>query len=129
MKRTPLKSKPEKVAAWLRKSRLAGALRKRGRKYKEKRERDFGVKARWVTGLPCVVCGICQCDPHHEPPRSLGGTAKDLVPLCREHHTAGNHSRHQLGSTWTFLYIHNIDLIAEAKRIHQLWLDSRGEAA
>jgi len=70
-------------------------LKQRGRKYTEKRKRDFGTRAIEIRRMPCLVCGSKPSDAHHEPPRSLGGTAKDLVPLCRRHHNV----RHQIGPT------------------------------
>ena len=133
MKRTRLKRNTDKAKQWLRKSKLSDAIQKlnrrkplkaRGRRWAEKRKERFGVKAPWVCAMGCVVCGKTPCDPHHEPPVSRGGKTKDLVPLCREHHTAGSHSRHQLGSTWTFLYVHGIDLVAEAARIEREWRDA-----
>lgn len=54
-------------------------------------ERDFGPQADCCRRLPCAACGKAPTkeqpsDPHHEPPRSLGGTDKDTVPLCRACH-------------------------------------------
>lgn len=87
-------------------------LKVRGRKSAEKRERDFGERAVAVRRLLCVVCGATPCDPHHEPPRSLGGTSKDLVPLCHRHHLV----RHQIGPT-RFTERYHVDLLAEAARV------------
>ena len=63
-------------------------LAKRGKNYEKNREKQFGTdgKREWIISLPCVVCRRSPVDPHHEPPRSLGGKSKDLVPLCRRCH-------------------------------------------
>ena len=54
-----------------------------------RREIQFGAEAEIVRWMPCRVPG-CRggppCDPHHEPSRAAGGTAKDLIPLCHQHH-------------------------------------------
>jgi hypothetical protein len=49
-------------------------------------EELFGEQAAACRTLPCAACGwtpgaFQQCDPHHEPPVSLGGTDRDAVPL------------------------------------------------
>lgn len=112
MKRTPLKRDTPKARQWLRGSKLATALRRtklkaKGRRATEKHERDFGDRAVEVRRMPCLVCGTTPSDAHHEPPRSLGGTSKDLVPLCRRHHNV----RHQIGPT-RFYERYGIDLAA-----------------
>lgn len=70
------------------------------RKRRAKRfARDFGVAAAIVRGQPCCVCRqkcreqLNPTEPHHEPPRSCGGTSRDLLPLCGSCHRA----RHRLG--------------------------------
>ena len=121
MKRSPLKSKPENVRAWLRKSRLAGWLRRRGRKYNERRAKNFGPKAVFVRRMECLVCRkLPMSDPHHEPPLSLGGNAKGLVPLCRVCHVY----RHHLGSAWRFCAQTGVNLMTEAERIETEWRDA-----
>ena len=120
MKRTPLKSKPENVRAWLRKSRLAGWLRRRGRKYNERRAKNFGPKAVFVRRMECLVCGKIPSDPHHEPPLSLGGDARGLCPLCRACHDY----RHHLGSAWRFCAQTGVNLMTEAERIEAEWRDA-----
>lgn len=47
---------------------------------------------RWITTLPCLVCGIMPCDAHHPlkiASRRKFGKASDCetIPLCRPHHT------------------------------------------
>lgn len=100
MKMSKLKRDTPKAREWIARSKLATSLRRtklkpRGRKSAEKRKRDFGERAIEIRAMPCLVCGTTPSDPHHEPPRSLGGTAKDLMPLCRRHHNV----RHQIGPT------------------------------
>jgi hypothetical protein len=86
-----------------------------------RRARDFGDKAAWVRLLPCLVCGRTPSDPHHEPPRSRGGTSEHLTPLCADHHTLRSDSRHALGSNERFREAHGIDLEAAARHIDQTW--------
>lgn len=98
--------------SWLQRSKLATSLRsarlkKRGRNFKAKRKRDFGERAIEIRRMPCLVCGATPSDSHHEPPRSLGGTSKDQIPLCRRHHRV----RHDIGPT-RFYTRYEIDLKA-----------------
>ena len=121
MKRTPIKRDTPKARDWLKRSKLATALRKtrlqkRGRKSAEKRKRDFGEKAAWVRRMGCLVCGTMPSDCHHDPPRSLGGSGESQVPLCRRHHNV----RHQIGPK-RFVECYEIDLKAEAARIESEW--------
>ena len=47
---------------------------------------NFGGKEyrAWIVAMPCAVCGVDGYSaPAHVVPRSVGGTAEDLVPLCR----------------------------------------------
>ncbi len=132
MKRTPLRRKtPLKAKKGLsRKSRLkrTGSLSRGGRinprneeRAEERYQRDFGRKADWIRGLCCVACGHHPVDPHHEPPRSRGGTKENLVPLCPGHHTVKDVSRHKLGSVERFREVHGVDLRAEAERLDRRW--------
>jgi|TARA_Y100000310_G_scaffold255356_1_gene262762 hypothetical protein len=77
------------------------------------REKDRSMHAERVRAMGCLVCGRSPSDPHHEPPRSRGGSAKNLAPLCRKHHR----QRHALGSAAMFAHYYRIDLGAEASRI------------
>lgn len=103
-RKTPLKSKSR-----LKRTRL----KQRGRNSAKKRRRDFGSHAELVRRMPCLVCGRTPSDPHHEPPRSRGGKAENLVPLCRKHHR----QRHALGSAAIFSHYFHIDLEVEALSI------------
>ena len=63
-------------------------IKRVNRKRRAKRHVDaFGSKADYIRSLPCDVCHEYGCDPHHIPSRAAGGTSKDLIPLCRPHHT------------------------------------------
>jgi SWIM zinc finger len=57
----------------------------------------FGPQADACRALNCCVCGAsAPSEPHHEPPRSVGGKDEDAVPLCRachqRRHTVGFYS-------------------------------------
>jgi hypothetical protein len=115
LRRTPLARKSELKRG----TRIAPVNRKRKR---ERYERDFGDKARWISTLPCLVCGKSPSDPHHWPSRSRGGTSKDLTPLCRAHHDDFH------AGPATFMAFYRVNLIDEADRYHAAWL-KRGDAA
>jgi hypothetical protein len=59
----------------------------------ERYARDFGPHAEWIRAQQCSVpaCTVPHCDPHHVRSRGAGGTSRDLVPLCREHHGQVHH--------------------------------------
>jgi hypothetical protein len=67
-----------------------------GRAAREKAGTDgaaFGPQSEACRTLPCAVCGVDgPSDPHHEPLRSLGGTDRDTVPLCRACHSRRHRS-------------------------------------
>ena len=44
---------------------------------------DDPAPSSWVT----VWAAGRTAEPHHEPSRGAGGTDRDTLPLCREHHT------------------------------------------
>ena len=119
MKRTPLARRrglPREGSQPL--ARRRAALAKRGRNYARNRREQFGVdgKREWIVGLPCLVCQRTPCEPHHEPPRSLGGKAEALTPLCVYHHFI----RHALGHHH-FALDTGVDLLAEAARLELEW--------
>lgn len=74
-------------------------LRQRGRKAAARHAEDFGEQAQRCRGMPCAACVYLRLrqdyrtEPHHEPPRSRGGTDADTMPLCTYHH----HRRHAVG--------------------------------
>ena len=76
----------------------------------------FGSKADWVRSLPCLVCGAVPSDPAHVRSRGAGGTAADIVPLCRAHHS----EQHAVGVR-TFSERHGLDLRAEADGLEEVW--------
>ena len=98
-RRTPLR----------RRTRLAPLNRQRRARLMK---RAFAEQAQLCRSMPCLVCWHSPCDPHHEPPRSVGGRDCDTVPLCREHHDA----RHRLGKA-EFERRTGVDLLAEARRL------------
>ena len=53
---------------------------------------------------PCRRCGNSPSQAHHEPPRSRGGTWKNVSPLCADCHTLSGDARHNVGpdTFWTF---------------------------
>lgn len=58
-------------------------LRRRGKKYGEKRAEAFGPQAEGCRRLPCFRCATVGASvPHHEPPVADGGTDEDTIPLC-----------------------------------------------
>lgn len=107
-----MKTDPDKLRAWqrrskplarakapMKRSKLAPVNRKRAAKRKAE---CFGPQAQACRDTSCCVLHCdAPAEPHHEPPRSLGGIDRDCVPLCRDHHRR----RHDMGAnafwTWT----------------------------
>ncbi len=83
MKRSPMKrGKPLH-----RQSRINPVNRKRRAAKKAER---YGPQAALCRTLPCCACGVCdESEPHHHPTVARGGTDRDTVPLCADHHTLG----------------------------------------
>lgn len=82
--------------------------RRNAKRAKKRYQEHFGDKAAFVRSRPCCVCGRSgPSDPHHHPSRGAGGTSKDLVPLCREHH---NEFHGPNGGAETFQTRHSVDL-------------------
>lgn len=62
---------------------------------KRKRETDRKY-LKWVKSLPCTFQSddcFGPIDPHHTVPRSIGGSDRTALPLCRKHH-----DRYQFGT-------------------------------
>lgn len=99
MKRTPLN----------RRTPLKKANRKRQR---ARFERAYGSPANVerIRNTPCVICGRTPSEAAHVRSRGAGGTWRDIVPLCSEHHR----EQHQVGIA-TFERRHKIDLAALAR--------------
>ena len=99
--------------------------RKRNPKRAAKRRQEhFGDEADYIASLPCDTCHKPgPSDPHHEPPRSTGGTKKDLVPLCKSNPATGHEGhhdeRHRIGRK-AFEAKYNVDLKARA-RMYNGW--------
>jgi hypothetical protein len=66
--------------ASMRRSRLRSVSRSASSK--RRRAAQFGPQAEQCRRLPCCACGGQPSEPHHEPPRSVGGKDEDTVPLC-----------------------------------------------
>lgn len=67
-----------------------------------------------IKAMPCVVCHdyTVESDTAHVgSSKGAGGSYKDLIPLCRVHHT----ELHAIGKT-SFQKVHDICLEAEAER-------------
>jgi hypothetical protein len=107
MKRSRLKSDPEKQRAWQERSRRkqieaqkrgAGLARSKRikAKRKSKKERDeymarvYGSRDRLlaIKALPCAVCGALPSENHHLENGGTGrkGSYRSIVNLCVRHH-------------------------------------------
>jgi hypothetical protein len=129
MKRSRIKTDPDGVREWRERTmkkqrgvkRVSKPLPAVNRKRKAKlTARQFGDHAEYIRSLPCV-CRGADCGPSeaaHVRSRGAGGTAADLVPLCRRHHA----EQHAVGVD-TFQARHNLDLRAIAD---DLWADHSG---
>lgn len=100
----------------------------------KRRAECFGPQAELCRQMMCCACSLAApsayghaarirlaggwpimgSDPHHEPPRSIGGKDGDTVPLCRAHHT----ERHTIGRP-AFERKYGVDLRAIAKAIRE----------
>ena len=90
-RRTPLKRTPlARGSSTL--SRGEGLKRTSIAKVNRKRKarvdaETFGVQAEWCRSQACCCCGAPDpSDPHHEPPRSVGGKDRHTLPMCRKCH-------------------------------------------
>lgn len=85
--------------------------------------RNFGPKAEWIRGLPCLVRGCRRrSEACHAQARGMGGAKGDasvLVPLCRRHH--GEAGELRTGERQAFTARYGLDLMAEAWRLEQEW--------
>lgn len=88
----------------------------------ERTEKQFGAKAEWIRRQPCVVCKRSPCEAAHARPRSRGGTAEHLVPLCSEHH----HEQHAAG-IYTFESHHGVSLAFLAGHFDFKWHHRDGD--
>ena len=71
----------------------------------------------WINAMGCLVCGRAPSDAAHVRSKGAGGGwDRNLVPLCRVHHT----EQHQIGIK-TFQTKYNLDLKAEAEAISDDW--------
>jgi len=81
---------------------------------------------RWLHGLACVIpgCAARDVEAAHSVSRGAGGTWKDIVPLCRDHHR----EQHTAGLV-TFEQRYGIDLRAAAATVQRRWREIGGEQA
>lgn len=117
---TVRRTKPLKRAAWKRKppapEKAKAAKRRQQKRAKERQEEDFGPHGEWVRERGCEVRNcFAPAEAHHDPFRSQGGTAKDLVGLCLRHHREGRLARHKT-SLAKFNEAWQVDLRAAAER-------------
>lgn len=61
---------------------------------------------------PCLICGQLPSENAHVVPRSRGGKAKHIVPLCKKHHTELD----MMGRS-NFESKYNVDLMVEAHKV------------
>jgi hypothetical protein len=97
--------------------------RRNKRKNKERKrklfEEQFGERAEFARGFPCIIEGCNQWPTQaaHVKSRGAGGKAEsNIVSLCLHHHT----EQHQLGIL-TFQTKYQIDLQSHAERIESLY--------
>jgi hypothetical protein len=80
-----------------------------------RRAAAFGKQAETCRLLPCCVCKQHPSEPHHEPPRSVGGLDRDCLPLCRSDHER----RHREGreSFWSRVGIDPQEVLARVREM------------
>ena len=104
------------MLGWMKRRRIKRRNRKRrARRYEE----EFGARADFARGFPCVVrgCDDWPTQAAHVKSRGAGGkAASNIVSLCAEHHQ----QQHQIGIL-TFEARHELDLRDEASRIETLF--------
>lgn len=136
MKRTPLRSSPEAGRAW--RGRSKAMPRRNPKRAAKAYERNFGSRADWIRGQPCLVRGIAghvcktRTQAAHSKPRKAGGRGgnrRDLVPLCAEAHAeAGEYpgiGRWEGTQRWAFETRYGLSLVEKAAEI-AAFLDSLG---
>lgn len=131
MKRTPLRSDPEKIRQWQERSRKPIERKAKIRPVNPERQRRLRVRnyhsdefIDWIHGLSCVVngCGSQEIEASHIRSRGAGGRWEDVVPMCRAHHR----EFHDMGvRTWSSKYALSLDLIARAYA--SVWRERTGE--
>jgi hypothetical protein len=94
-----------------------------GRRKKKRRaklvEKQFGKRADYARGFPCVIEGCNRWPTHaaHVRSRAAGGVAENnIVSLCTVHHT----EQHNMGIL-SFQAKYQIDLHGEAERIEEMF--------
>ena len=131
MKRSRLRSDPEKVRDWQRRSRAKNRL-KRGRLNPVNRERQkrrkeqgkvYGPKHDWHATQRCWAeiqgfGGECMGDVvgHHEPSVGAGGTDEREITLCWNHHTGQYGIHNTPPSEWEAKYGSREEAVAHYER-------------
>ena len=87
---------------------------RRAERKKKRHEKQYGERAVAIKAMRCCVpgCAHWPSDAAHVKSRAAGGTKRDLVPLCHEHHM----EQHSTGIK-TFQEKHGIDLALIAAEI------------
>lgn len=83
----------------------------------DKFELYYGSKERVnvINNIPCIICQKLPCENCHVISKGAGGTWRDIVPMCHQHHLL----QHQLGNI-TFSKRFNIDLTIKAIRFSEI---------
>lgn len=139
-RRTPLSSSPEKrrhfirrgqqsSAEWSRRSRsylsrkkglkrrnVERLHRKRGGGPEDPERHTYGERFRFVSRLPCCVCGTIDGAPaEHWKTVGSGGRDEDCIPVCVRHTT-----KDRIGQeTWRAR--HNVDVEAVLEGVEEVW--------
>ena len=102
-------------------------MKKRNEKRRERLfEEQFGSVAfvKWVNLQECAIpgCGGWPCEAAHVVSRGAGGTAADIIPLCKTHHQ----NQHDVGIE-TFASEHGVDTRALAEWTQARWTLYQGK--
>jgi len=135
MKRTRLRTDPDKLRAWQKRSqaklRLKGGLRKswlnpiNRTRASLRKLAHFGAKADWARRQPCSTCGAPPPSQasHALKSRGASGTAYHVIPQCAECHRLV----HQ--GVETFQKLKNCDLEQITRDCHERFLRDRKESS
>ena len=105
------------MLGWMKRRQIKRRNKTRRRKLFEE---QFGERAEFARGFPCIIEGCNQWPTQaaHVKSRGAGGKAEsNIVSLCLHHHT----EQHQLGIL-SFQAKYQIDLQSHAERIEKLYL-------
>lgn len=116
------KARAERKAARKHKAKILGTFESDAAKKERKRIQHNGERDTefigWVKHQRCCV-PYCRfsgvVDAHHAVHKSQGGTNRDAVPLCHEHHIGVYHG--ECGSVEAFKETTGVDLREESRRL------------